>query len=172
MKRLTQKPSQFVGDEVCTIMQNNKVFPQKIRRKTYVLPGCGGWTGNWEAGSGVRLAGGTRVGRESERQYGELSPVWRTGREHTHRSLSRSYFRLDRKIQTPNTNNIEYFEYFEFMEVKKKISPTCKSKRWHPLELWLLEPFPHSSECFSARLELRPGFWVAEQIRERALTAA
>ena len=168
-------PWRLPGGEGRTILQNGQAFFLRgLEIKPILLPRLGGWRQIEKlraecAGSGGRgLLGSEKSSTPAQRRVICRVAGWRYLPE----LGTETYSRSDRKIQTPNTNDIKDGRSFRTRVKKGNISPTCKSKRWHPLELWLLEPFPHSSECFSARLELRPGLWVAEQIRERALTAA
>ena len=45
------------------------------------------------------------------------------------------------------------------------------SQRCHALELGLLQPLFHSSECLAAGLEFGPRFWITEEVRKGALGA-
>ncbi len=49
---------------------------------------------------------------------------------------------------------------------------TGKTEGGHALEFRFLKPLPHSTECFAAGLELRPGFRVAQEVGQGALRAA
>jgi len=46
---------------------------------------------------------------------------------------------------------------------------TRKAQSWNAVELGFLEPLPHPAEGLPPGLELPPGFWVPQQVRQGAL---